>query len=79
MTLHLNAAFLEELGQRILTARNLRGLSRKALAEASGISQAQIARLERGGSNISIARLHRISSAMDIRTIDLIPLNNSRY
>lgn len=71
-------AFLEELGQRVLTTRNLRGLSRKALAQAAGISQTYIGRLESGRGNISIMLLRRVSNAMATPLTDLIPSANAR-
>lgn len=65
--------FLEELGQRVLTVRSLRGLSRKTLAQTSGISERYVALLESGRSNISIILLRRVSNAMAIPLIELIP------
>lgn len=65
--------FLEELGQRVMTARGIRGMSRKALAQTSGISERYIALLEGGRGNISIVLLRRVSNAMAIPLIDLIP------
>lgn len=65
--------FLEELGQRVLTARSLRGLSRRTLALTSGISERYIALLESGKGNISILLLRRVANAMAISINDLIP------
>jgi XRE family aerobic/anaerobic benzoate catabolism transcriptional regulator len=65
--------FLEELGQRVLTARSLRGLSRRTLALTSGISERYIALLESGKGNISILLLRRVANAMAISITDLIP------
>ena len=65
--------FLEELGQRVMAARGLRGMSRKTLAQTSGISERYIALLESGRGNISIVLLRRVSNAMAIPLIDLIP------
>jgi XRE family aerobic/anaerobic benzoate catabolism transcriptional regulator len=73
MIQHSDTVFLEELGQRVLTARSLRGLSRKTLAQASGISERYIALLESGKGNISIVLLRRVSNAMAIPLTDLIP------
>lgn len=65
--------FLEELGQRVMAARGIRGMSRKTLAQTSGISERYIALLESGRGNISIVLLRRVSNAMAISLIDLIP------
>lgn len=73
MIQHSDTVFLKELGQGVLTARSLRGLSRKTLAQTSGISERYIALLESGRGNISIVLLRRLSNAMAISLIDLIP------
>lgn len=78
ITSYADNAFLEELGRRILTARNLRGLSRKALSQASGISQAYIGLLESGRGNISIVLLRRVSQATATPLADLIPSASPR-
>ncbi len=65
--------FLEQLGQRVRTMRAMRGMSRKVLAKASGISERYIAQLESGKGNVSIVLLRRVSAAMDKQVEDLIP------
>jgi XRE family transcriptional regulator, aerobic/anaerobic benzoate catabolism transcriptional regulator len=65
--------FLEQLGQRVRTMRAMRGMSRKVLAKASGISERYIAQLESGKGNVSIVLLRRVSAAMDKQVDDLIP------
>jgi XRE family aerobic/anaerobic benzoate catabolism transcriptional regulator len=65
--------FLEGLGQRVRTARALRGMSRKVLARVSGISERYIAQLESGKGNVSIVLLRRVSNAMGAHLEDLIP------
>src|SRR5512140_1363109 len=65
--------FLEQLGQRVLTMRALRGMSRKVLAKVSGISERYIAQLESGKGNVSIVLLRRVSDAMGAHLEDLIP------
>src|ERR1700742_3949720 len=67
------AAFLEQLGQRVRTMRALRGMSRKTLAKVSGISERYIAQLEAGRGNVSIVLLRRVSNAMGAHLEDLIP------
>ncbi|MEW5420522.1 helix-turn-helix transcriptional regulator [Amorphus sp. 3PC139-8] len=62
-----SAAFLEVVGERVRNGRARRGLSRKALSEASGVSQRYLAQLESGTGNISIALLRRIAEALDFR------------
>src|SRR6266545_3753537 len=65
-------AFLAELGRRVRHLRALRGMSRKVLAHASGISERYIAQLESGEGNVSIKLLRRVSTAMGTRIEDLI-------
>ncbi len=49
----------------ILDARIQAGLTQTQLSEKSGISQADICRLEKGTRNPSIALLQRLATAMD--------------
>src|SRR5262245_11718308 len=65
--------FLEELGKRVRTMRALRGMSRKVLAQVSGISERYIAQLEGGKGNVSIVLLRRVCGAMGAHIEDVIP------
>lgn len=56
--------FLRRLGARVREARAGSGLSRKAVAERSGVSERYLARLEGGDGNISIALLRRVALAL---------------
>ena len=55
------------VGERVRNARARMGLSRRALAEKSGVSQRYLAQLESGQGNISIGLLLRIAHALDFR------------
>ncbi len=66
------AAFLEQLGQRVRRIRGQRGLSRKALAQFAGVSERYLAQLESGQGNISILLLRRIGDALERRLEDLV-------
>ncbi len=55
------------VGERVRSARARMGMSRRMLAEKSGVSQRYLAQLEIGQGNISIALLLRIASALDFR------------
>ncbi len=61
------ARLLVSVGERVRAARTRTGLSRRALAEKSGVSQRYLAQLESGQGNISIALLLRIAHALDFR------------
>lgn len=53
--------------QTIMEARAKTGLTQKQLSERTGISQADISRLERGTANPSIKTLQRIANALGRR------------
>jgi XRE family transcriptional regulator, aerobic/anaerobic benzoate catabolism transcriptional regulator len=55
------------VGERVRSARARMGLSRRVLAERSGVSQRYLAQLESGQGNISIALLLRVADALDFR------------
>lgn len=57
-------AYLKLVGDRVRFERVRRGLSRKALSEASGVSERYLAELERGTGNASLLVLHRIAGAL---------------
>ncbi|HWM83481.1 MAG TPA: helix-turn-helix transcriptional regulator [Pseudolabrys sp.] len=69
--------FLAELGQRVRDTRALRGMSRKVLSRASGLSERYIAQLESGQGNVSIILLRRIAQAMGTRIDNLLPDNDA--
>ncbi|MEO1235129.1 MAG: helix-turn-helix transcriptional regulator [Myxococcota bacterium] len=54
------ARFLVALGDRVRAARRRLGLTRRALAERSGVSERFLAQLEGGTGNVSVARLRSI-------------------
>jgi len=65
-------AFLKNVGDRVRLARAGRGMTRKILAEASGVSERYLADLERGIGNASLLVLKQIADAMGIEVADLI-------
>jgi XRE family aerobic/anaerobic benzoate catabolism transcriptional regulator len=58
---------LVSVGDRVRNARARMGISRRLLAEKSGVSQRYLAQLESGQGNISIGLLLRIAEALDLR------------
>lgn len=54
-----------DITRAILDARIRAGLTQRQLSEKSGISQADISRLEKGVRNPSLALLMRLAEAMD--------------
>jgi XRE family aerobic/anaerobic benzoate catabolism transcriptional regulator len=59
-----HTALLRQLGDRVRALRDERGLSRKELARASGLSPRFLAALETGDGNISVARLADLARAL---------------
>ena len=59
-----DAAFLAQLGARVRAWRNQHGMSRKALAAASGVSERYLAQLEAGHGNMSVLLLRKVARAM---------------
>jgi XRE family aerobic/anaerobic benzoate catabolism transcriptional regulator len=64
--------FLQRLGERVRTMRSRRGMSRKALAKHSEVSERYLAQLEGGTGNCSIVLLRRIATAMSVRLAELV-------
>jgi XRE family aerobic/anaerobic benzoate catabolism transcriptional regulator len=64
--------FLVRLGERVRTMRSRRGMSRKALAKHSEVSERYLAQLEGGTGNCSIVLLRRIAAAMSVPLSDLV-------
>ncbi len=64
-----------DIKRAILDARIRAGMTQMELAEKSGISQADICRLEKGTRNPSIALLKRLAEAMDSTLrIEFVPI-----
>lgn len=58
----------------ILEARKASGMTQKQLAEATGINQADISKLERGTANPSLRTLQRLAAGMGMNLrIEFVP------
>ena len=55
---------MARVGMRVREARQALSLSRRALSEASGVSQRYLALLEGGQGNISISLLEKVAAAL---------------
>jgi len=60
------------LGERVRTLRAHRGMTRKALARDSGVSERYLAQLEQGRGNISVVLLARVATALRTDLSDLL-------
>jgi XRE family transcriptional regulator, aerobic/anaerobic benzoate catabolism transcriptional regulator len=59
-------AYLSHVGERVRTARTARGMTRKALSQASGVSERYLADLETGTGNASLLVLRHIARAVEV-------------
>lgn len=64
-------AYLRTVGQRVRQERQKRGMSRRMLAESSGVSERYLAELERGAGNASLLLLRQVAAALSVRIEDL--------
>ncbi len=65
--------FLAEIGGRVREARAKRGMTRRILANDSGVSERYLAKLEGGTANPSAAVLRQLAQAMDYPIADFVP------
>jgi len=65
-------ATLERVGHRIRQLRSDLGLSMRELAEQSGASQRFVFELEKGGANVSIAKLEPIAKTLGCELYELL-------
>lgn len=64
--------FLVKLGQRVRSRRNGRGMTRKELAAAAGVSERHLGNLELGVGNASVLILLQVASALQCSPADLL-------
>ncbi len=64
--------YLRAIGERVRLLRARRGMSRKALSTASGVSERYLAELERGAGNASLLVLHQVADALGISMAELV-------
>lgn len=62
-----------KIGSRVLQERLAAGLTQRQLADASGIAQADISRIERGQSNPTTETLQALARPLGV-TLELVPL-----
>ena len=64
--------YLKRVGERVRLGRARRGMSRKILSKASGVSERYLAELERGAGNASLLVLRQIADALGLEAAELI-------
>ena len=65
-------AFLGGLGDRLRLIRAQRGMSRRVLAQSSGVSERYIAQFEAGAGNMSLLLLRRLARALGVPMDELV-------
>jgi len=60
------AAYLRHVAERIRDQRQAKGMSRRELAEAAGISDRYVTQLEFGKANVSILLLRKLARALGV-------------
>ena len=65
-------SFLETVGKSVRAQREKRGLSRRSLAESSGVSERFLAQLELGDGNISLRRFAEVAQALGTTPAELL-------
>ena len=66
------AAFLAALGRQLREARERRGMARKVLSQAAGVSERYLAQVEAGEGNASVLVLRSIAGALGVGLADLL-------
>lgn len=64
--------FLVALGERVRSLRSRRGMTRKALSQAAGVSERHLANLEYGEGNASILVLQQVAGALQCSLAEMI-------
>jgi XRE family aerobic/anaerobic benzoate catabolism transcriptional regulator len=65
-------AYLKRVGERVRLGRARRGMSRKVLSRASGVSERYLAELERGAGNASLLVLRQVADALGLEVAQLV-------
>jgi XRE family aerobic/anaerobic benzoate catabolism transcriptional regulator len=60
------------VGERVRLGRARRGMSRKVLSQASGVSERYLAELERGAGNASLLVLRQVADALGLEVAQLV-------
>src|SRR5689334_25074518 len=65
-------AYLKHVGDRVRIGRARRGMSRRSLAQASGVSERYLAELEKGAGNASLLVLRQVAEALGLEIAALV-------
>ena len=73
------AAFAAEVGRLVRLGRAKRGMTRRQLAQDSGISERYLAQIESGAGNPSVIVLRAIADALEVPITELFPGADARH
>ena len=65
--------YLRHIAQRIREQRQAKGMSRRELAEAAGLSDRYVTQVESGRGNVSVLVLRKLARALDVSMEHLLP------
>lgn len=68
--------YLEKIGARIIEIREEKGFAKEVFADKLGISRMQLYRIENGKVNTSIGAMRDICSALNIKMIELLDIED---
>lgn len=71
-------SFILNLGIHIRQLRDKKNMSQQDLANDSGITKSQIARIERAEINTTVRTLIKIANALEIEPKELLNINNKK-
>ena len=66
-----------ELAAELLEMRQASGLTQTALAQASGVQQSEISRIERGHANPTVQTMEQLANAMGMR-VAFVPMTTHK-
>ena len=67
-----SSGLIRRLGEAVRGERRARGLTRRVLAERSGVSERFLAQIESGRGNVSLLRLEDLARALDVTLVRLL-------
>ncbi|MBY0427200.1 MAG: helix-turn-helix domain-containing protein [Cytophagales bacterium] len=67
-----NEGIIISFGDRLSKLRKQKGVTQEELAERAGISQVQVARIEKGKLNTTISTIYGIAGALGVSPKDII-------
>src|SRR5882757_8575779 len=65
-------ALLVAIGERVKMLRARRGMPRRALAQATGVSERHLANLETGVGNVTVLVLRQVAQALECPIAELV-------